>query len=1436
MRVDERRNAVKVNELCFNCLGRGHTSKVCSRGACRVCGQRHHSLLHINSTSEQQTPQSNKRSQQSTQNPQSSQTSSISQHRKPTQSTPQQSSNQSPKNPIPIASPNMLTPRTPDTPNVVLTAQEAKVSRSVLLATAIVILEDPFGNTMQARASLDSGSQLCFISERASQRLKFKRSREALSISGIGQAAKRCKQSISARVRSRISSFTGEDVFYVLPQVTLNLPIRKIDSTSPQLPEDIALADPHFTEPGSVDVIIGAGLFFDLLLKEKFKLGEDGPVVQNTNLGWIVCGNLPTESDVLRPHVANVCTEKLDDLLTRFWELESCKTNSVLSLEEYACEKLFDRTTVRDESGRFIVTLPKKEYLIRQLGDSRSTAMRRFLSLERRLDQNVHLKQMYSEFIHEYLRMGHMEEVVADEEDAALPQYFIPHHCVIKSDSTTTKLRVVFDASCATSTGVSLNNALMVGPTVQDDIITIILRFRFHRIAIVADVEKMYRMVLQQWTDRKLQKIFWRDNRNEEIRLFQLNTVTYGTASAPYLATKCLKRLAELDGHKYPEAARILSKDFYVDDMMTGVDSVEDGVKLCSDMQQLLKGGGFNLRKWSSNCPAVLEEIPTELKDDRSSFELDDSSATIKTLGLIWEPRTDVFRFKVPEWTSSMICKRSVIYDLARIFDPMGLIGVVTISAKIFVQMLWKQKVSWDEPLQDELQGQWLEFRTSLSRLENLQIPRWISFRKDCLSVELHGFCDASMKAYGACIYVRCTHIDGTITSNLLVAKSRVAPLAEMEKKRKQLTIPRLELSSAVLLAHLYEKTSASIPVSTQSYFHTDSMIVRYWLSSNPSRYQMFVANRISEVQHLTKCGTWRHVAGNDNPADGLSRGVSPADLQQNSLWWEGPSWLRQQKDCWPETHEVVLEELDRSHLEEGSAVASVAAISPPSEIFGLRSTLHRLEKLVAMLLRFKHNALLARGSTPRRYGSVSLAEREDALLHLVKLSQKECFAQEIADLERKGEVKPTSRINTLHPRLGEGVLRVGGRLENAPVSTDRKHPMLLDKNHPLTFMIMRRFHFEHLHAGPQLLVASVRERFWPLSARSLARTIVHGCITCFRNKPTVHDQLMADLPAERVTPAPPFLRVGVDYCGPFLINYPNRKRISVKHYAAIFVCLVTKAVHIEMVADLTTQGFLAALKRFVARRGKPALITCDNGSNFVGARRQLDELAALFRGQQSQQAITAGAADVGIDFKFIPAKSPNFGGLWEAAVKSMKQHLKKTIGLRTVTPEELNTVLTQIEACLNSRPLTQISNDPSDLDVLTPGHFLIQRPLTAVAEPWLQDVPENRLSRWQKTEDFVQRVWSRWSMQYLSDLHNRTKWTRQRNNLFVGTMVLIKEDNLPPLKWLLGRVTQIHPGVDGNIRVVTVRTKDGNVVRAISKICILPISDNDQLPTSEEN
>lgn len=327
----------------------------------------------------------------------------------------------------------------------------------------------------------------------------------------------------------------------------------------------------------------------------------------------------------------------------------------------------------------------------------------------------------------------------------------------------------------------------------------------------------------------------------------------------------------------------------------------------------------------------------------------------------------------------------------------------------------------------------------------------------------------------------------------------------------------------------------------------------------------------------------------------------------------------------------------------------------------------------------------------------------------------------------------------------------------------------------------------------------------------------------------------MADLPPERVTPCFPFQKVGVDYCGPFNVVYPQRRVRPIKCFVAVFVCLVTKAVHLELSADLTTQAFLAALRRFSSRRGKPSLIMCDNAKNFVGARRRLDELAQLFEQQQFQEAVIRRTVEDSIDFRFIPARSPNFGGLWESAVKSFKTLFKRTIGTRSLVYDQMQTVLAQTEAILNSRPLTPISNDPDDFEALTPGHFLVHRPLTAIPEPNLCQIPENRLSAWQLMQAFTQRLWKKWSEQYLSNLHNRTKWTRQRNNIVVGTMVVLKEDNLPPLKWQLARVTDVHPGSDGNIRVVTVRTKDGSYRRAISKICVLPIRDNISL-VEEEN
>ncbi|XP_062556585.1 uncharacterized protein LOC134221410 [Armigeres subalbatus] len=1378
MTVSERIEAANKNKLCRNCLYPGHFARTCEKGTCRQCRQKHHTLLHIEQSTSSDPPT---QSRPPTVNQQ---------HRQPQQrSTP----------------PNQQT-RTANTANTHdshtqpatehATTSQTHVAlpitptQNIVLSTALVSIRDRYGRSVLARALLDSCSQHCLMTSSFASKLKLDEMPVYLAIQGIGSTQIASTRLVTAVVSPRsvnISSFAEEMQFHVLPKLTVSLPTASFSVTTWNLPDSALLADPRFYETGPIDLIIGAEYYMELLKEERRKATDDGPTVQDTVFGWIISGRVPEVPVSASYSVVHVCsTAEIQEQLSRFWEVETCHSATTFSVEESTCEEIFDRTTFRNEEGRYVVTLPKKEGVIQQLGESRSTAVKRFIGMERRFAINPELKVQYVEFMNEYLAMGHMREI--SEEETSPSSYYLPHHAVMKPDSTTTKLRVVFDASCRTSSGVSLNDALMVGPVVQDMIVDIALRFRTHRFALVGDVAKMYRMILLNPDDQQLQRIVWRDSAAEPIRTFALATVTYGTAAAPYLATKCLQRLSDEGQDAYPRAAKIIRKDFYVDDMLSGVDNIEEGKLLIGQIIVLLQSAGFSLRKWNSNSKELLSAVPEGLRDERTILDLDSSSAAVKTLGLTWEPGTDCFRFRSPSWDeSAVITKRCVLSDASRLFDPIGLVGPVIVQAKIFLQELWKQDCGWDDPLNPQLQDQWREYRRNLVGLVDIAVPRWVGTSCNNELVELHGFCDASMKAYGACIYIRTVEADGSVQVHLLTSKSRVAPLENLKKNKKSLSIPRLELSSALLLTHLYEK------------------VVKIFT------WKQFVANRVSEIQHVTKGSDWNHVAGEDNPADIISRGMSPTQLHYESRWFHGPNWLILDRQYWPDSKRIDESSIDKMDLEEKVVVAVLPTISP-SEIFGLRSSLADLIRLTVHIRRFKWNASPANRFN-RKVGYITSQEYDDALNGLVKQSQRESFSQELADIARYGQVQDCSRISGLNPQLADGILCVGGRLSNAAVPDSRKHPYILDHRHPLTKLIVVYYHRKYFHAGQQQMVSAVREQFWPTSVRNLARQVVHECVQCFRAKPKIQDQLMADLPPARVRPCFPFQRVGVDYCGPFYVSYPQRRARPIKCFVAVYVCLVTKAVHLELAADLTTQAFLGTLHRF---------------------SRKLNELVQLFASQQFNEEVLRQTAEDRIEFQFIPARSPNFGGLWESAVKSFKNLFKRTIGTRALQYDKMQTFLTKAEAILNSRPLTPISNDPDDFEALTPGHFLIQRPLIAIPEPDLAGIPENRLSAWEMETKFTQQLWRKWSKQYLSNLHNRTKWTRQRNNIAVGTMVVLKEENLPPLKWQLARVVEVHPGSDGNIRVVTVRTKDGSYQRAISKICVLPIRNNNSLSDGE--
>ncbi|XP_062557734.1 uncharacterized protein LOC134222589 [Armigeres subalbatus] len=317
----------------------------------------------------------------------------------------------------------------------------------------------------------------------------------------------------------------------------------------------------------------------------------------------------------------------------------------------------------------------------------------------------------------------------------------------------------------------------------------------------------------------------------------------------------------------------VLGNDFHVDYMLTGMDDEETGYELCKQLLDLLQSAGFSLRKWASNSKAILSQIPSELRDERS-------------------PSTDTYSYGVPNWSQeAVITRRAVASDAAKLFLPtylpLGLLGPVVILAKIFIQSLWQTTSSWDEPLSVQQQQYWTEFRKSLEDISSISVPRWVSFAHNPILIEMHGFCDASERAYGACIYLRTVSIDGTISVRLMAAKSKVAPTGK-SKKQTVLTLPRLELPSALLLAHLHHKIVESIELNTKPFFWTDSMIALCQIRSPPGRWKTFVVNRVSEIQRLTSGGTWVHVPGTENPADIISRGMSPAQLRETPTWWSG--------------------------------------------------------------------------------------------------------------------------------------------------------------------------------------------------------------------------------------------------------------------------------------------------------------------------------------------------------------------------------------------------------------------------------------------------------------------------------------------------------------------------------------------------------------------
>ncbi|XP_072400607.1 uncharacterized protein [Diabrotica undecimpunctata] len=443
-------------------------------------------------------------------------------------------------------------------------------------------------------------------------------------------------------------------------------------------------------------LLIGADIFWDLISIGQIKLGRNLPILQKTKLGWLISGPIHTKTNTYTSLHCSV-TNNLDTQLSKFWEIEEYPKTEFLSDEENYCEQHFKENVTQDADGRFIVTIPLKKS-ISELGDSRTAATNRFFTLEHKLLKNNDMRLQYHQFIKEYIDLGHMS-LAEDQDDKN--GFFLPHHCVLKAESTTTQLRVVFDGSAKSSTGVSLNDLMMVGPNVQDNLFYILLRFRKHNYVLSADVAKMYRQVLVQESQRNLQKILWRFNANDSILVYTLNTVTYGLASTSFLAIRSLQEVAHRNMNSFPKISNIILHDFYVDDLLTGAETVNEIIQIKEQITSLLLRHGFPLRKWISNDPASLSN------SNQTPLHIGEGDQT-KTLGLLWNPNIDCLQYSISGLTPPFrITKRQILSSTAQIFDPLRLLSPVTVTAKIILQELWKLKISWDETVPADLYTTW---------------------------------------------------------------------------------------------------------------------------------------------------------------------------------------------------------------------------------------------------------------------------------------------------------------------------------------------------------------------------------------------------------------------------------------------------------------------------------------------------------------------------------------------------------------------------------------------------------------------------------------------------------------------------------------------------------------------------------------------------------
>ena len=1414
--IDQRWSHAKTLSLCYRCLGVGHQGQACRRTReCGVdgCKETHHYLLH------------RKRDRPSAVAPTSN------------SGTQNEIKSQAEKDTKDSAFCTTLVKDITEGDGATHVSHSSSRPTVSMRTVPVVLFNGK--KSVVANALLDDGSTRSYVNEDVAAQLGVQGHTQKVSISVLNDQVETFTTTpVTLGLRSVDGTMSTEVELLTTRSVTGKMRVTDWSQNSSKWEHLKGIRFPTF-EKQTVDLLIGldhSDLHFSLH-DIRGKPGE--PVARLTPLGWTCVAssreNSPGEFAGCT-FTTRLCNGDIETagLLRKFWELdEESFTNSEQDALSIAEAEVLNtvKASMKQVDGRYEVSIPWKSGRP-DMPDSYEMALRRLISTERRLLKQPDVAQRYSECIEKYVDKGYVRKIFGD--DASKSKWVLPHFPVVRMDRATTKVRIVFDASARVN-GTSLNDVIHQGPKLQQNLNHVLLRFRRFPIAIGCDISEMYLQIQLTQEDRPYHRFLWRNCEVEKDPvIYEFTRVMFGVNCSPFLAQLVTQAHARSMRDRFPLAAEAVLESTYMDDSLDSARSVEEAVQQYKELMQLWGDAGMCARKWVSNSKEVLAEIPPDDRVVQVDLATDISLPSLKTLGVLYLAEEDVFSFKLDPLPASFQCtKRNVLRKISTIYDPLGFLTPVTVSAKVLLQEMWAEGFEWDELIPRNLEDRVRQWFSELPGLADIRVDRCLMLpvNDDCAAT-LHVFADASTIAYGAVAYVRSQQATGEVKVRFVASKSRVAPV-------EAVTVPRLELLAAVVGLQLAEMVTKALNfLMTEVVFWSDSLNVLYWLRGRDRRFKTFVANRVGQIRRVTDPSQWKHVPTTENPADLISRGCT-VEAINSEFWWNGPAFLAQSDDCWPsydmtsiKSVDAVREEKRASNVKEGcpdvTFSASNVIVSEPSERFVRSSNSSNLNpdrcgswqryvRLWAWVKRFINNCQ----SEPeqRTTGELEHTELLDAELEICGRAQEDEFPAEIEMLKHDKPVPAKSTLSRLQPMMDEGgVLRCRGRLEFADyLPTDTVQPIILPRHHPVTRLIIQYYHEKANHVGgTNHVLADISSRFWIVGGREAVRDSERQCARCKLLRARPASQVMAPLPPSRITPSfRAFVRTGVDFAGPFE-TVQGRGKKRTKRYMCLFTCLVTRAVHLEMAFSLDTSSFLNAFYRFVGRRGLPELVLSDNGTNFVGAARELQELFDAMDKTKLQQS----TAYQGVKWKFNPPAASHFGGVFEVMIRSAKRAVFAILSSADVTDEELQSAFVGAESLINSRPLTYMSSNPLDETPLTPNHFLFGQCGGVFAPPSVDELNFSPRQRWRRLQELVRHFWSRWIREWLPLLSSRSKWHRESANVQVGDVMLLLCPDTPRGNWPLARVTETFPGKDGKVRVVQIRVGNRSLRRPISKLC----------------